>query len=82
MVVDGIAACPADVLIEIAHLHIELFAAPIAHGHISPVLIKNLPIDGGRISDIEKDLVLNGGKKALCKSAGRQSAGGCGCAGG
>jgi len=82
MIGGGIAASSADVLVEVAHLHIELFAAAIAQRKVSPVLIKDFPIDGGRVSDIKEDLVLDGGKETLCKGAGRCGAGGCGCAGG
>ena len=71
MIVGRIAACPADVLAEISHLHIELFAATVAQGQISPVLIKDLSIDGRRVSDIEEDLVLDGGKETLRESTGR-----------
>jgi len=82
MIGGGIAASSADVLVEVAHLHIKLFAAAVAQRKVSPVLIKDFPIDGGRVSDIKEDLVLNGGKETLCKGAGRCGAGGCGCAGG
>jgi len=81
MIVGGIAACPADVLVEISHLHIELFAAAIAQSQVSSVLIKYFSIDGRRVSDIEEDLILDGGKKALCKRAGGCGAGRCGCIG-
>ena len=51
MIIDRIAACPTDVLIKIARLHIKLFAAAIAQCQISPVLIKDLSIDGGWVFD-------------------------------
>lgn len=70
MIGGGAAACSADVLVEVAHLHIKLFAATIAHGQISSVLIKDFPIDGRGVSDIEEDLVLDGGKEALREGPG------------
>lgn len=68
MVDGGVIAGPADVLIEIAHFHIKLFAAAIADGQICPVLVEDLSVDGRRVADIEEDLILDGGKKSSCKS--------------
>ena len=69
MVGRGIAARPADVLIEIAHLHIKLLAAAIANGQICPVLVEDFSIYRRRVANVEKDLVLDGGKKTSRKSA-------------
>jgi len=70
MVDSGIVTSPADVLIEVPHLDVELLAAAIAEGNISPVLIEELSIDRGRITHIEEDLVLDGSKETLCERPG------------
>jgi hypothetical protein len=67
MIDGGIVPPSADVLVEISHFHIELFAAAIAYGKISPVLIKKFAVDGRRIPYVEKDLVLDGCEETLRK---------------
>lgn len=75
MVDGGVVACATDILIEISHLYIELFATTIADGNIGPVLIKEFSVDGGRIAHVEEDLVLDGGEETLgeCPRGGSRS---------
>lgn len=67
MVIRSRAACPADVLIHVPHLHVEGLAGSITHSHIRPVLVECLSVDRRCVSKIEENLVLNRRKHPLGK---------------
>ena len=70
MIVSRITGCPADILVHIPDLHIELPVTPVAGGYIGPVLIEYFPVDRRGVPDVEKDLVLYGCEEAFCKRDG------------
>ena len=67
MVIRGIAACPADILVHVPDLRVELPAPAVACRQVGPVLIEEFPVDGSCVSDVKEDLVLDGCKEPFCK---------------